>query len=306
MKLPSDLHDLLDQLAAADRGSDALVARLDERTGTARPAEGAWSVAECLDHLATTNRVYLAALHDGAKVARQRGRLRRGPARPGLLGRWFARMQEPPVRARMRTLRSIQPRPSPTLGDALTAFRASQDALRRFVAENADLDLAGARFRNPLAGGLPVFSLASGLHIMAAHERRHLWQAGRVWRGSDGSARFLVHDLLTGVSGYVRDGVALYLGTLHWRLYKRPAETRIYTCHSWRTSAGATRPRELRWNDEDVEGETQLGSFSWIVEKDLVAQVEAELARGEAVRIFTFDADSDLCIEEVLVPLAAA
>jgi len=71
---------------------------------------GAWSVAECLDHLATADRVDLAALRPAAERARQQGR-RRASVNPFIRG----------VR----------------------------------------------------------FSLATGLHVIAAHERRHLWQAAR-------------------------------------------------------------------------------------------------------------------------------
>jgi hypothetical protein len=35
------------------------------------------------------------------------------------------------------------------------------------------------RFPNPFIRGVR-FSLATGLHVIAAHERRHLWQAWRV------------------------------------------------------------------------------------------------------------------------------
>jgi hypothetical protein len=36
----------------------------------------------------------------------------------------------------------------------------------------------GIRFVNPFVRGVR-FSLATGLHVIAAHERRHLWQARR-------------------------------------------------------------------------------------------------------------------------------
>jgi hypothetical protein len=41
-----------------------------------------------------------------------------------------------------------------------------------------EIDLASVRFPNPFMPGMR-FSLATGLHIIVAHERRHLWQAWR-------------------------------------------------------------------------------------------------------------------------------
>jgi hypothetical protein len=49
----------------------------------------------------------------------------------------------------------------------------------RFLHAYAGVDLAGVRFPNPFISAVR-FSLATGLHVLAAHERRHLWQASNV------------------------------------------------------------------------------------------------------------------------------
>ncbi|MBM4187831.1 MAG: DinB family protein [Gemmatimonadetes bacterium] len=183
LQLPADLQLLLDQLSAIDGDADALVAGLSEVAGTTRPAPGAWSVAECLDHLATANRVYLEAMDRAAQHARVEGRLRRRPAKPGLLGGLFVHSLEPPPRrwSRLRAPRPIEPRQSPPLTESSDRFVASHREVREFVERNGDLDLAGIRFPNPLVAGVR-FSLATGLHVILAHERRHLFQAWRVRR----------------------------------------------------------------------------------------------------------------------------
>jgi hypothetical protein len=184
-----DIKDLKDQLDAADRDAQALVADLNEERGGWRAEADSWSVAECLDHLATANRVYLNAMKEPAIRARERGRVRRGPAKPGFVGHWFARTMEPPVkmRFRMKAPRLIKPRTAPRLADAFAGFRTSQDEVRAFLLEYADLDLAGVRFPNPFVRGIR-FSLATGLHVITAHQRRHLWQAWRVRRAAEAAA----------------------------------------------------------------------------------------------------------------------
>ena len=112
-----------------------------------------WSVAECLDHLATANRVYLAAMRPSAERALRNGRRRRGSAQPGLIGGWFVE---------------------------------SHDGIRAFLRTYADIDLSGVRFPNPFLRGVR-FSLATGLHVLTAHERRHLWQAWRVRKAAERS-----------------------------------------------------------------------------------------------------------------------
>jgi hypothetical protein len=181
--VPPDIRDLQDQLDAAERDAEALVAGLSEEHGT-RPADaGCWSVAECLDHLATGNRVYLRAMQEPADRARARGRHRRRPATPGWVGRLFVRTLEPPPTwwSKRKAPRSIRPRAAPPLAETFASFVASQADVRRFLRANADLDLTGIRFPNPFVAGIR-FSLATGFHVIAAHERRHLWQAWRVRR----------------------------------------------------------------------------------------------------------------------------
>ena len=92
-----------------------------------------------------------------------------------------SRTMEPPVKPAFKgkAPKLIRPRPSPPLADALRRFLESQNLPRRFLRTYADIDLAGVRFPNPFVRGVR-FSLATGLHVIVAHERRHLWQARRV------------------------------------------------------------------------------------------------------------------------------
>ena len=91
----------------------------------------------------------------------------------------------------MRAPRKIRPRPSPPLGDALEQFLASQGEVVTFLRKYAEIDLAGVVFPNPFMRGVR-FSLATGLHVLAAHERRHLWQAWRARRAAEQNERVSV------------------------------------------------------------------------------------------------------------------
>lgn len=179
--IPPDIEALEVALDSAERDARALVSGLTEEGGTWRAHPASWSVTECLDHLATANRVYLDAMRPAAERALARGHHRRKPAQPGLIGRWFVRTLEPPVKRRFKQKapRKIRPRQSPALSDAMAEFLAAQNDVRAFLRRYATTDLAGVRFPNPFIRGVR-FSLATGLHVIAAHERRHLWQAWRV------------------------------------------------------------------------------------------------------------------------------
>jgi DinB superfamily len=186
--LPAELQKLEEALDAAERDARALVDGLTEARGAWRADAGSWSVAECLDHLATANRVYLDAMRPSAARALQAGRRRRGPARPGLIGSWFVSYLEPPVKPRLKSKapRTIRPRTAPALAEAFRMFIESHDQVKTFLRSYADTDLTGVRFPNPFIRGVR-FSLATGLHVLEAHERRHLWQAWRVRQAAERS-----------------------------------------------------------------------------------------------------------------------
>jgi DinB superfamily len=184
----SDLAALQEAFDAIERDARELTAGLSPLEGSWRPSPSAWSVAECLDHLATANRVYLAAMRPPAERALAGGKLRRRPAVPGLIGGWFVRTLEPPAGTRMKAPRKIVPRTAPPFADASTAFFTSHEDARTFLRTYAGIDLAGVRFPNPFIRGVR-FSLATGIHVIAAHERRHLWQAREVLKAA--SARRL-------------------------------------------------------------------------------------------------------------------
>ena len=189
METYPDIEALDAQLDATGRDAALLVEGLTEELGRWRPAQDAWSVAECIDHLAVANTIYLRAMVEPARRAREEQRLRRKPALPGLLGGWFARSLEPPVRAlrKLKAPRLIKPHVAPLLADAYRDFRSAHDNVRAFLRANADLDLASVTFPNPFIKGIR-FSLATGLHVIPAHERRHLWQGWRARQAATQSA----------------------------------------------------------------------------------------------------------------------
>ena len=178
-----EFERLLVGLDAAERDARALVDGLSEDQGRWREATGSWSVAECLDHLATASRVYLEAMRPAAERARAAGKLRTRPALPGIIGAWFVSQLEPPVKSRMRAPSKIRPTPSAGLRESIDAFLSEQERVRGFFRHYANIDLARVHFQNPF---IPVvrFSLATGFHVLPAHQRRHLEQAWRIRRES--------------------------------------------------------------------------------------------------------------------------
>ena len=180
--LPADLQKLWDDTDAADHAAERLAAGLSDGQFFWQPDGGRrWSVALCLDHLAVANTVYGGSMATAIETAKARGVTRRGPARPGLLGRMFANSLEPPVKIRSSAPGKIQPMPSRGREEIMRAYREAHDEIRRLLREAASIDVNRATFPNPFFSFVKV-TVATGFQVMCAHDRRHLWQAEGVVR----------------------------------------------------------------------------------------------------------------------------
>jgi hypothetical protein len=159
--------------------ADALVAPLDEAQFNWQPVPGAWSVAECLEHLNVTARLYLPKLDDGIADAIRRGLYAEGPFTYNWIGRLFAGILEPPAKFKVKAPQTFHPAPHRSRHDIMAAFRAYQVQYIDRLRQANGLDLSRARVRSPASKWLRM-PLGSGFAVMTAHERRHLWQARRV------------------------------------------------------------------------------------------------------------------------------
>ena len=159
--------------------ADALVAPLDEAQFNWQPAPGAWSVAECLEHLNVTARLYLPNLDEGIADAIRRGLYAEGPFTYNWIGRFIAGSQEPPARFKFKAPKPFHPAPNRSRHDIMAAFRAYQVQYIDRLRQANGLDLARSRTSSPAAAWLRI-PLGAGFAAMTAHERRHLAQARRV------------------------------------------------------------------------------------------------------------------------------
>src|SRR5215472_16422488 len=177
--LPPHLTTILDDLEKSDEAARRLAGGLSDAQVNWQPHETAWSIAQCLDHLGRGNTVYAAALQQVLKESRAAKEPSPGPIRPGWFGQYVIRSFEPPPRRKLRAPKKIVPASRIGSREVLEAFLRSQDDMRAVIRDGAELDLNRIRFRNPFIGFLR-FTVGTGLLIITAHNRRHLWQAQQV------------------------------------------------------------------------------------------------------------------------------
>jgi hypothetical protein len=181
--LTSEIEAFRTQFEQLSAQADALVTPLSDAQFTWQPAPGSWSVAECVEHLNVTARLYLPKLDEAIADAIRRGRYAEGPFTYNWIGRFVVRSMEPPARVRLKAPKSFQPPPSRSRREIMAAFRAYQVQFVDRLRQANGLDLAGAKVSSPASKWIRL-PLGSGFALMAAHERRHLWQAQRVTTAS--------------------------------------------------------------------------------------------------------------------------
>lgn len=183
VRAPLDAAALAAQYDAATADAERLAAPLSEAQGRWRHRPDAWSVAECLSHVAVLNRTYLDDLSRVIARARAGGRLAQGQQRLSWFGRTFTTAMGPVtgkgLGRKLPAPADYVPPSDIGLADALRDFRDVQAALVERLRSAEGLDLGHVLIKSP-AWPLLRFSLLTGFAALAAHERRHLAQARRV------------------------------------------------------------------------------------------------------------------------------
>lgn len=170
---------IVSDLAAASQRATRLIDSLDEARFHARRDPTRWSAAECIAHLTLTTRVYVplidAALAQGTTLA---GVPHYRRDIPGWL---LSVLLEPPVRIRLKTLAAFVPASTGTRAEVGAEFTRSQTELVRRIEKASGRDLTALKIVSPFNARLR-YNLYSAFRVLAAHERRHLWQAERAAR----------------------------------------------------------------------------------------------------------------------------
>jgi len=176
--ISEDRAAILQQLKNAEEAATLLFARLSRAQANWQPSRGSWSIWQCLNHLTRTNHVYCQAMLEGITRSRQ-GVGGTAEIEPGWFGRWFIGKMEPPARTRYKAMKKAIPATNGDPQEALRAFVDSHAEVRRVVEYWGQVDFNHVRFQNPFVAVLR-FTVGTGLMVINAHDRRHLWQAKRV------------------------------------------------------------------------------------------------------------------------------
>ncbi len=179
LPLPGMLGDVAEQLAANRAQLATLAAGKRPEVLNWRPEGNRWSIAECIEHLNLTADMLLPEIDRSiaAGIAAEPGT--EGVARYSMVFGWLLPVIEPPPKRRFKAPRTLRPRPDLGAERVIERFRKVQDEVVERLDRAREINLTRTKVRHP---GTPMmkFRLGEIFVTIAAHERRHLWQAEQV------------------------------------------------------------------------------------------------------------------------------
>lgn len=184
MRLRPELEDLSRQFHDILSNTEELVTGLTFEQFHWRPKLSHWSIGECISHLIEVDRTDIPLIGDSIEAGHAQGVYRPGPYRYSLRSQWFIRQIEPPVSLRFRTAKRYDPVPNLLPSKVMSEFRDVNRRIQQLLERADGLDLARNSVPSPFSSWLH-FPLGQRFRLVAAHDRRHLWQAWKVRRNPD-------------------------------------------------------------------------------------------------------------------------
>ncbi len=172
-RLRSEFEDVVER-------ANALAARLDDVVLMRRPAPASWSVAENLEHLSATAATFARRIRRRLDASTVSDRVSR--ERTSIIGRVWLTLVEPPARVRLKVpAAALQPGEIESRDTLLARFAETHGTLIALLDESDAYDRMRLRIPSAFAKRITV-TLYDGFVVLAAHGRRHVWQAERAAR----------------------------------------------------------------------------------------------------------------------------
>lgn len=147
-----------------------------------KPSADRWSVAQCFDHLITSNAAYFPVV-EGALAGKKRTFWERMPVLPGLAGKMLIKALDPASTRKVKAPKKFQPAQSDIRASVIDDFVAQQAQILEKMKATEHLDLERIIITSPVASAI-TYSLMDAYRIIVVHEQRHFLQAKRVMEES--------------------------------------------------------------------------------------------------------------------------
>lgn len=144
-----------------------------------KPSAERWSIAQCLDHLITSNKGYLPIIEAVRSGKKQNRFLERLPVLPGLAGKLLIKSLDPASARKLKAPKNFEPAQSDISPTIIDDFVAQQEQVIEGMKSTSHLDLEKIVITSP-ALSVVTYSMMDAYRIIVTHEKRHFQQAERV------------------------------------------------------------------------------------------------------------------------------
>ena len=177
--MSSELDSLVSQADAIAQDARNVFGSLTKEQLNWKPSPERWSVAQCFDHLLSSNSGYLPVIDDVLNGRKKSNVWQKLPLLPGLWGKVLIKSLDPKQTRKMKAPARFQPAQSDVSGSIIHDFAGQQQQLIQKMKATANLDLQRIVITSPVASFI-AYSLMDAYRIIVVHERRHFQQAQRV------------------------------------------------------------------------------------------------------------------------------
>ena len=143
-----------------------------------KPSAERWSVAQCFEHLLTTNKGYFPPI-EGVIAGIKPTFWQRMPLLPGLAGKLLIKSLDPKSTRKIKAPKKFQPAQSDISASVLDDFVDLQAKIVDKMRSTEHLDLEKIIITSPFASAI-TYSMMDAYRVIVVHERRHFEQARRV------------------------------------------------------------------------------------------------------------------------------
>ncbi len=177
------LRECNERFDECEQRVDVLEAAVSEDEANRSPGPKRWSIAQCIDHLVVTAKLYEEATEKAIQEARREGASGEAPYGRGTwIGRFILSVQDKGRSKRVGAPRKFHPSDATIdFASSCARLRASLDRYRAWARDADGLPLGSIKIPTPISRFLKI-SLAQLFETHSKHALRHMEQAEEVRR----------------------------------------------------------------------------------------------------------------------------
>jgi hypothetical protein len=173
--------DLADLIATANNiaiEAKSIFGQLSPSQLNWKPSPERWSVAQCFDHLITSNQGYFPVI-ENVLAGKKQTFWESIPVLPGLAGKLLIKSLDPASTRKIKAPKRFEPAQSDISASVINEFADQQSRLVEKMKATEHLDLERIVITSPALAAV-TYSLMDAYRIIVVHEQRHFQQAQRV------------------------------------------------------------------------------------------------------------------------------